>query len=121
MLRSVLRLRKTIKRIGFLLFILLLVYMTTQRPTEDQFYTWLKEQHHISCNGTVTCTMELNENHDVSTLIETGSTIKKGYLIFNTVGKTYEDQSGKQLKLKAIGLFGHYYTISKEETSGRKE
>jgi hypothetical protein len=57
----------------------------------------------------------------VSTLIETGSTIKKGYLIFNTVGKTYEDQSGKQLKLKVIGLFGHYYTISKEESSGRKE
>jgi hypothetical protein len=108
--------KKNILQILFISLILLAYYMTTHRPSEEQFYTWLEEEYQIDCKEKVSCTKKADEN-SVYTLIETGSTIKKEYLLFNTVGKIYEDQNGDRTTIKAIGVFGSYFTIINDETS----
>ncbi|WP_175991396.1 hypothetical protein [Bacillus sp. Marseille-Q1617] len=108
--------KKAIFQILFISILFLGYYMTTHRPSEEQFYTWLEEKYQIDCKEKVTCTRKADEN-SVYTLIETGSNIKSEYLIFNTVGKIYEDQHGDRTTIKAIGVFDHFYTIIKDESS----
>ncbi len=98
------------------LFTILCIVMIIQRPNEEQFYIWLDKKHQISCENHLTC-VKKQERESLTTMIETGSYIKNGYLIFNTIGKTFEDQNGKEIKIKAIGAFGHYFTIVNDETS----
>lgn len=102
--------KKVMQQIFLISLLLLAWYMTTHRPSEEQFYAWLEEEYQIDCKEKVSCTRKAEEN-SVYTLIETGSTIKKGYLLFNTVGKVYEDQNGDRFTIKAIGVFGDYFTI----------
>jgi hypothetical protein len=108
--------KKAIFKLLFIFLLFLAFYMTTHRPSEEQFYTWLEEEYQIDCKEKVSCTKKADEN-SVYTLIETGSTIKKEYLLFNTVGKIYEDQNGDRTTIKAIGVFGSYFTIINDETS----
>ncbi|XXM71625.1 hypothetical protein ACQ0QQ_18390 [Lysinibacillus sphaericus] len=108
--------KKAMKQIFFISLLLLAWYMTAHRPSEEQFYTWLQEKYQIDCKEKVSCTRMADEN-SVYTLIETGSTIKKGYLLFNTVGKVYEDQNGDRFTIKAIGVFGDYFTIVDDSSS----
>ncbi|NMH70258.1 hypothetical protein HF072_15875 [Bacillus sp. RO3] len=93
---------------------ILFIYMSTHRPSEDQFYSWLLNEYKIDCQGSMTCTKKLG-NDSSSILIETGSNIKNGYLLFNTVGKIYEDQNGSRTTIKAMGVLGNYFTIMKED------
>ncbi|MCA1053957.1 hypothetical protein LCM10_03075 [Rossellomorea aquimaris] len=101
-----------------LLFSIVLVtyYMTTHRPSEEQFYTWLDEEYKIDCTEGVSCIRKKDED-SAEILIETGSNIKKEYLLFNTVGKIFEDQNGDRTTIKAIGVLGKYFTIVEDGTS----
>ncbi|MCP3738994.1 hypothetical protein NLX69_04870 [Rossellomorea sp. BNER] len=91
--------------------------MCLHRPTEEEFYQWFQDQYHISCSN-ITCTFQGNQNP--YTLIETGSTIKEEYLIFNTIGKTFEGEDGSQKCLKVIGVLGTFMTITEELKAGQK-
>jgi hypothetical protein len=108
--------KKAIFKLLFIFLFFLACYMTTHRPSEEQFYTWLEEEYQIDCKEKVSCTKKADEN-SVYTLIETGSNIKREYLLFNTVGKIYEDQNGDRTTIKAIGVFGSYFTIINDEAS----
>ncbi|MEG9298930.1 hypothetical protein V6B33_20960 [Mangrovibacillus sp. Mu-81] len=85
-------------------------YMITHRPTEEKFYTWMQEKYQIDCREKVSCTKKAGED-SVLTLIETGSNIKNEYLLFNTIGKIYEDKNGHRTVIKAIGICGRYFAI----------
>ncbi|UXH44864.1 hypothetical protein [Rossellomorea vietnamensis] len=106
--------KKGLIRIGMIFSILLLFYMSTHRPNEEQFYSWLLNEYDIECHASITCTKKM-EGNSYTTLIETGSNIKNGYLLFNTIGKIYEDENGSRTTVKAIGIFGKYFTIMIDE------
>jgi hypothetical protein len=106
--------KKGLTRIGIVFLIILFVYMNAHRPNEEQFYTWLLNEYDIECHESITCTKRL-EGDSYTTLIETGSNIKKGYLLFNTIGKIYEDETGSRTTVKAMGMFGKYFTIIIDE------
>jgi hypothetical protein len=108
--------KKAMQKVLFISLLFLAMYMATHRPSEEQFYMWLEEEYQINCKEKVSCTKK-TDGDSVHTLIETGSTIKKGYLLFNTVGKSYEDQNGGEFMIKAIGVLGHYYIIIDETSS----
>ncbi|MGR3764607.1 hypothetical protein [Rossellomorea sp. NS-SX7] len=108
--------KKAIFQILCISLLFLAYYMTTHRPSEEQFYTWLEEEYQIDCKEKISCTKKENGN-SVYTLIETGSNVKSEYLLFNTVGKIFEDQNGDRTTIKAIGVFGSYYTIINDESS----
>ncbi|MFI8687358.1 hypothetical protein [Rossellomorea sp. NPDC077527] len=106
--------KKGLTKIGMLFSIILFVYMNTHRPNEEQFYTWLLNEYDIECHESITCTKK-SQGNSYTTLIETGSNIKNGYLFFNTIGKIYEDEDGSQITVKAMGMFGKYFTIIIDE------
>ncbi|WP_171050753.1 hypothetical protein [Bacillus sp. BHET2] len=106
--------KKGLRKIGMWGSIILIFYMSSHRPNEDQFYSWLMDEYHIECHETITCTREM-DGHSYKTLIETGSNIKNGYLLFNTIGKIYEDETGTRTTVKAIGMFGKFFTIIVDE------
>lgn len=106
--------RDGLKRIGMFTLVLMVFYMSTHRPNEEQFYSWLLDEYNIECHESITCTKKL-EGNSYSTLIETGSNVKNGYLLFNTIGKIYEDENGSRTTIKALGVFGKYFTIMKDE------
>ncbi|WP_205168316.1 hypothetical protein [Bacillus pakistanensis] len=85
--------------------------MSLHRPTEDKFYQWFQDQYRVSCTN-LTCTFQDNQNP--YTLIETGSSIKEEYLIFNTIGKTFEGEDGRQTNIKVIGILGTFFTITED-------
>jgi hypothetical protein len=102
--------RKVILQFFVICMIFLAFYMVSHRPTEEQFYIWLQEKYQIDCKEKVSCTKKIDED-SVRTLIETGSNIKSEYLLFNTIGKIYEDKNGDKTVIKAIGICGKYFTI----------
>ncbi|KPL59935.1 hypothetical protein [Rossellomorea vietnamensis] len=106
--------KKGLTRIGIVFSILLFFYMSTHRPNEEQFYSWLLTEYDIECHTSITCTKKV-EGNSYTTLIETGSNIKNGYLLFNTIGKIFEDENGSRTTVKAIGVFGKYFTIIMDE------
>ncbi|MBN8193054.1 hypothetical protein JI667_12955 [Bacillus sp. NTK074B] len=106
--------KKELTRIGMAFSFILFVYMSTHRPSEAQFYSWLLNEYNIECHESITCT-KMTDDNSYTTLIETGSNIKKGYLLFNTIGKIYEDENGSRIIVKAIGMFGRYFTIIIDE------
>ncbi|MGG4168264.1 hypothetical protein ABEW00_12510 [Rossellomorea vietnamensis] len=106
--------KKGLTRIGIVFSILLFFYMSTHRPNEEQFYSWLLTEYDIECHTSITCTKKV-EGNSYTTLIETGSNIKNGYLLFNTIGKIFEDKNGSRTTVKAIGVFGKYFTIIMDE------
>ncbi|RIW35046.1 hypothetical protein D3H55_08335 [Bacillus salacetis] len=90
-----------------------MVYSMTHRPGEEDFNRWLQTKYHIKCS-TVSCTMKEAETGKLRTLLVIGSRTKEGYLIFNTVSKTFEGKDGNHTTIKALGFLGHYYTIVEE-------
>ncbi|WP_044336765.1 hypothetical protein [Rossellomorea aquimaris] len=106
--------RSALSRMGIFTLILMFFYMSTHRPNEEQFYIWLLDEYNIECNKSITCSKKI-EGNTYSTLIETGSNIKNGYLLFNTIGKIYEDENGSRTTIKALGILGKYFTIMKDE------
>ena len=102
--------KKGLTRLGIFFSIIMIFYMSTHRPNEEQFYSWLLNEYHIDCHESITCTKKLKGDSYV-TLIETGSNTKNGYLLFNTIGKIYEDKNGSRITIKAMGIFGKYFTI----------
>ena len=108
------QMKKSLKVFSIILVLPLVFYMCTHRPSEEQFYLWLQDTYHIECKGNLTCKKELND-HSFSSVIETGSNIKDEYLLFNTIGKIYEDENGTRTTIKAIGVLGKYFTIIKDE------
>ncbi|NQD66748.1 hypothetical protein HP456_12540 [Bacillus haikouensis] len=102
--------RKGILRVFVSCLIFLAIYMVTHRPSEEQFYTWIQEKYKIDCKEKLSCTKKADEK-SVHTLIETGSNIKNEYLLFNTIGKVYEDKNGDKTVIKAIGVCGKYFAI----------
>ncbi|PFA70703.1 hypothetical protein CN378_00070 [Bacillus sp. AFS015802] len=106
--------KKGLTKMGIVFSVIMVFYMTTHRPNEEQFYSWLLNEHHIECHKSITCTKTLDGN-SYTTLIETGSNIKNEYLLFNTIGKIYEDEDGSRITVKAMGVFGKYITIMIEE------
>ncbi|BCB04285.1 hypothetical protein [Bacillus sp. KH172YL63] len=105
---------KYLHRLGMFLTALLIIYMCSHRPSEAEFYSWLLDKYHIECHDSITCT-KVDEGHSYTTMIETGSNIKNGYLLFNTIGKIYEDEHGTRTTVKAMGMFGKYFTIIVDE------
>ncbi|MBW3113078.1 MULTISPECIES: hypothetical protein [Bacillaceae] len=106
--------KKELTRMGMIFSFMLIVYMSTHRPSEAQFYSWLLKEYNIECHESITCTKK-SEGNSYTTLIETGSNIKNGYLLFNTIGKIYEDENGSRITVKAMGMFGKYFTIIIDE------
>ncbi|WP_148709064.1 hypothetical protein [Falsibacillus albus] len=49
-------------------------------------------------------------------IIQTSSFIENGYLIFNTVEKTFETIDGHQVIIKAFGFCGKYIPIVEKNT-----
>ncbi|WP_421378739.1 hypothetical protein ACOJQI_13640 [Bacillus salacetis] len=105
--------KKLLNRLLAVVVCLLLIYSTAHRPNEEDFNRWLENKYDISC-ASISCTKEDEETGKVRTLIVTGSRTKEGYLFFNTVARVFEGKEGKQTTIKAIGFFGHYYTIVEE-------
>jgi hypothetical protein len=102
--------KKLINRICAVLMCILLFYSITHRPDEKDFESWLSDEYQITCSQ-VSCTRVNQKTGEMRTLIETGSRRKEGYLLFNTVAKTFEGREGRQTTIKAIGFLGKYYPL----------
>jgi hypothetical protein len=105
--------KKLLNRLLAVAIFLLMVYSATHRPNEEDFNKWMQNKYEISC-ASVSCTMKEDDTGESRTLIVIGSRTKEGYLLFNTVSKTFEGKEGKHTTIKAIGFLGHYYTIVEE-------
>ncbi|TYR74070.1 hypothetical protein FZC79_16600 [Rossellomorea vietnamensis] len=105
--------KKLLNRLLAMLLCATLIYSAAHRPTEQDFNRWLKNEYGLSC-GPASCTMKDQESDKYRTLIITGSRTKDGYLLFNTISRTFEGKEGKQTVIKAIGFLGSYYTLVEE-------
>ncbi|MGF2616624.1 hypothetical protein FZC84_02375 [Rossellomorea vietnamensis] len=105
--------KKLLNRLLATLICVSLIYSAAHRPTEQDFNRWLKNEYGLSC-GAASCTMKDGESDEFRTLIITGSRTKDGYLLFNTVSRTFEGKEGKRTIIKAIGFLGGYYPLVEE-------
>ncbi|KUP08145.1 hypothetical protein Q73_07215 [Bacillus coahuilensis m2-6] len=96
------------KILPYILVIAIIALCALNKPTEESFYVWLKDQHDLTC-GSFTC-----RSGNETVFIETGSHVEKGYLFFHTIDKTYENENGKTLTIKVLGILQNYYPIVEE-------
>jgi hypothetical protein len=111
--------KKLLIRVSAILICILLFYSITHRPDEKEFESWLSKEFQITC-GQASCTKINQKTGEIQTLIETGSRTKEGYLLFNTVAKTFEGKEGRQTTIKAIGFLGKYYPLV-EDVDNQKQ
>ncbi|WP_010172195.1 hypothetical protein [Bacillus coahuilensis] len=64
------------KILPYILVIAIIALCALNKPTEESFYVWLKDQHDLTC-GSFTC-----RSGNETVFIETGSHVEKGYLFF---------------------------------------
>ncbi|WP_456274458.1 hypothetical protein [Bacillus sp. AK031] len=112
--------KKIVNPVSAIIICIFLVYSMTHRPDDKEFESWLNKEYQITC-GPVSCTKINHKTGEVRTLIETGSRTKDGYLLFNTVAKTFEGKEGRQTTIKAIGFLGKYYPLVEDVDSAKKQ
>ncbi|AQQ53341.1 hypothetical protein [Planococcus lenghuensis] len=76
-------------------------------PTADEFETWTADAQGITCDDPLEREAEFNCRHNDAILSEKSRHIRDSGL-FMTAEKTYRDQDGNDITVRALGVFNTF-------------